>query len=85
MRNIWTKAGILGSVSMAFGSLLWSQRKTDSDQVCSSCSPADTHPTSSYELKLVQVVFRHGARTPLKSIPDVMEVRPSPPPHPTYP
>ncbi|XP_048874507.1 lysophosphatidic acid phosphatase type 6 [Brienomyrus brachyistius] len=25
------------------------------------------------ELKLVQVVFRHGARTPLKSIPDVLE------------
>ncbi|XP_023650013.1 lysophosphatidic acid phosphatase type 6 [Paramormyrops kingsleyae] len=28
---------------------------------------------SQLELKLVQVVFRHGARTPLKSIPDVLE------------
>ncbi|KAK6485623.1 lysophosphatidic acid phosphatase type 6 [Huso huso] len=26
-----------------------------------------------YELKLVQVLFRHGARTPLKSIPDIQE------------
>uniref|UniRef100_A0A671W9Y0 Acid phosphatase 6, lysophosphatidic n=1 Tax=Sparus aurata TaxID=8175 RepID=A0A671W9Y0_SPAAU len=64
MRSLWTKAGVVGSVSMAFGSM-W-------------CSP--------YELKLVQVLFRHGARTPLKSIPDVMEVQwvPTllePPPH----
>ncbi|KAM7380430.1 hypothetical protein PAMP_003725 [Pampus punctatissimus] len=64
-RNLWTKAGVFGSMSMAFGSLLWSQKKTESDQV---------HP-SPYELKLVQVLFRHGARTPLKSIPDVMEVQ----------
>uniref|UniRef100_A0A8B9GTR8 Acid phosphatase 6, lysophosphatidic n=1 Tax=Astyanax mexicanus TaxID=7994 RepID=A0A8B9GTR8_ASTMX len=28
-----------------------------------------------YELKLVQVLFRHGARTPLKSIPDVLEAQ----------
>uniref|UniRef100_A0A8P4KLW3 Acid phosphatase 6, lysophosphatidic n=1 Tax=Dicentrarchus labrax TaxID=13489 RepID=A0A8P4KLW3_DICLA len=51
MRTFWTKAGVLGSVSMAFGSI------------------------SPYELKLVQVLFRHGARTPLKSIPDVMEAQ----------
>lgn len=46
---------------MAFGSVLWS--KTGADH------------TSPYDLKLVQVLFRHGARTPLKSIPDVMEVK----------
>uniref|UniRef100_A0A6Q2X7K5 Acid phosphatase 6, lysophosphatidic n=1 Tax=Esox lucius TaxID=8010 RepID=A0A6Q2X7K5_ESOLU len=63
MRKLWTKAGVLGSVSMAFGSILWSQRKTH----------VKTPP--SFELKLVQVLFRHGARTPLKSIPDVMEAQ----------
>ncbi|XP_040004374.1 lysophosphatidic acid phosphatase type 6 [Xiphias gladius] len=75
MRNLWTKAGVLGSVSIAFGSMLWSQKKTDSDQVASSCTPADKNSSFPYELKLVQVLFRHGARTPLKSIPDVMEVQ----------
>lgn len=48
---------------MAFGSVLWST-KTAAD------------PSPPYDLKLVQVLFRHGARTPLKSIPDVMEVKP---------
>lgn len=75
MRSLWTKAGVLGSVSMAFGSVLWSQKKTESDQVASNCTSADTNHASPYELKLVQVLFRHGARTPLKSIPDVMEVK----------
>lgn len=75
MRNLWTKAGVLGSVSMAFGSMLWSQKKTEPDQFASSCTSDDTNPSSPYELKLVQVLFRHGARTPLKSIPDVMEVK----------
>ncbi|XP_054471466.1 lysophosphatidic acid phosphatase type 6 isoform X2 [Anoplopoma fimbria] len=74
MRNLWTKAGVLGSMSVAFGSMLWSQKQADSDQVASSCTSAYTNPSSPYELKLVQVLFRHGARTPLKSIPDVMEV-----------
>lgn len=75
MRTLWMKAGVFGSVSAAFGSMLWSQKKSESDQVASSGTSADTHPSSLYELKLVQVLFRHGARTPLKSIPDVMEVK----------
>ncbi|XP_034430672.1 lysophosphatidic acid phosphatase type 6 isoform X1 [Hippoglossus hippoglossus] len=75
MRNLWTKAGVLGSVSVAFGSMLWSQKSTDSDHVASSCTATDPNPSSPYELKLVQVLFRHGARTPLKSIPNVMEVQ----------
>ncbi|XP_022596112.1 lysophosphatidic acid phosphatase type 6 [Seriola dumerili] len=75
MKSLWTKAGVLGSVSIAFGSMLWSQKKTSSDQVAPSCTPADRNPGSPYKLKLVQVLFRHGARTPLKSIPDVMEVQ----------
>ncbi|XP_033965783.1 lysophosphatidic acid phosphatase type 6 [Pseudochaenichthys georgianus] len=73
MRNLWTKAGVFGSVSMAFGSMLWSQKNPESDQASS--PPGETDPSSSYELKLVQVLFRHGARTPLKSIPDVMEAQ----------
>ncbi|XP_068560980.1 lysophosphatidic acid phosphatase type 6 [Cebidichthys violaceus] len=75
MRNLWTKAGVFGSVSVAFGSMLWSQKQAESDQVASSRTSADTNPSSPYELKLVQVLFRHGARTPLKSIPGVMEVQ----------
>uniref|UniRef100_UPI0037E739D1 lysophosphatidic acid phosphatase type 6 n=1 Tax=Semicossyphus pulcher TaxID=241346 RepID=UPI0037E739D1 len=75
MRYLWTRASVLGSVSVAFGSLLWSQKKTDSDQAASCSASADANPSSPYELKLVQVLFRHGARTPLKSIPDVMEVQ----------
>lgn len=74
LRNLWTKAGILGSVSMAFGSILWSQKKPESDQCSSSCTADDTTTGSPYKLQLVQVLFRHGARTPLKSIPNVMEV-----------
>lgn len=86
MRKLWGKAGLFGSVSIAFGSLLWSQQKTNPDHVDSHITPADTNSTSPYELKLVQVLFRHGARTPLKSIPDVMEAQwvPTllePPPH----
>ncbi|XP_029315690.1 lysophosphatidic acid phosphatase type 6 [Cottoperca gobio] len=75
MRNLWTKAGVFGSMSVAFGSMLWSQKKTELEQVASSCHSADTNPSSPYELKLVQVLFRHGARTPLKSIPDVIEAQ----------
>lgn len=75
MRNLWTKAGVLGSVSVAFGSMLWSQKKTEPDQVASGGTSTDANPSSPYELKLVQVLFRHGARTPLKSIPDVMEAQ----------
>lgn len=62
MRKLWRTASVLGP---AFGALLWSKKQA-----------ADSDPASDYELKLVQVLFRHGARTPLKSIPDVMEVRP---------
>ncbi|XP_074550447.1 lysophosphatidic acid phosphatase type 6 [Halichoeres trimaculatus] len=73
MRYLWPRVCILGSAT--FGSLLWSQKKTESDQSASSRSCADTDPSSAYELKLVQVLFRHGARTPLKSIPDVIEAQ----------
>lgn len=73
-RNLFTKAGVLGSVSvsMAFGSMLWSQTKTESAHL-DYCEGTDLK--NPYEIKLVQVLFRHGARTPLKSIPDVLEVQ----------
>lgn len=76
MRNLLTKAGLFGSVSVAFGTIWWSQQKTESNPITSSAAPNpnDACPASLYELQLVQVLFRHGARTPLKSIPDVMEV-----------
>ncbi|XP_077473729.1 lysophosphatidic acid phosphatase type 6 [Stigmatopora argus] len=70
MRKIWTKVGVFGTVSIALGSVWWWRQRN----------------VSQYELKLVQVLFRHGARTPLSSIPDVLEAQwvPSllePPPH----
>ncbi|XP_058468975.1 lysophosphatidic acid phosphatase type 6 [Solea solea] len=74
MRNLWSRCGVFGSVTAAFGSVLWSQKSTDSEPAALSSTSADTN-SSSYKLKLVQVLFRHGARTPLKSIPDVIEAQ----------
>ncbi|XP_077393058.1 lysophosphatidic acid phosphatase type 6 isoform X1 [Festucalex cinctus] len=65
MRKLWTRVGVVGSASIAFGSVLWWRRRNADGG--SKASP--------YELKLVQVLFRHGARTPLKSIPDVLEAQ----------
>ncbi|KAK2839892.1 hypothetical protein Q5P01_013632 [Channa striata] len=73
MRTFWTKASVLGSVSAGFGSMWW--WKSESDQVTTNSTSANTNSSSLYELKLVQVLFRHGARTPLKTIPDVMQVQ----------
>ncbi|XP_060909445.1 lysophosphatidic acid phosphatase type 6 [Labrus mixtus] len=75
MRHLWPKVCVLGSMSAAFGSVLLSEENTQSDRATLSSCSADTETSSPYELKLVQVLFRHGARTPLKSIPDVMEVQ----------
>ncbi|XP_062390687.1 lysophosphatidic acid phosphatase type 6 [Sardina pilchardus] len=69
MRTAWTRVVGLGSV--ALGSLFWSQNKSEA----TSESQAKNVDSSQLELKLVQVLFRHGARTPLKSIPDVLEVQ----------
>lgn len=74
MRGLWGGAAALGSVSMAFGSMLWSQQKTEPEKDATGCN-SDTNASSPYELKLVQILFRHGARTPLKSIPDVLEAQ----------
>lgn len=75
MKGLWDGAAALGSVSVAFGSMLWSQQKTKPEKAATGSNLADTNADSPYELKLVQILFRHGARTPLKSIPDIMEVK----------
>lgn len=62
MRKFWRTVKVVGPTLAV---LLWSKKQT-----------ANPNLSSDYELKMVQVLFRHGARTPLKSIPDVMEVRP---------
>ncbi|XP_012692707.2 lysophosphatidic acid phosphatase type 6 [Clupea harengus] len=69
MRIAWAR--VLGLGSVAFGSLFWSQEKFEATTECQ----AKKEDSSQLELKLVQVLFRHGARTPLKSIPDVLEVQ----------
>uniref|UniRef100_A0AAY4D7E4 Lysophosphatidic acid phosphatase type 6 n=1 Tax=Denticeps clupeoides TaxID=299321 RepID=A0AAY4D7E4_9TELE len=72
----------LGSV--ALGSAFWWQRKSGPVRAAKEAEEQDA--PSPYELRLVQVLFRHGARTPLKSIPGVLEAEWAPnllhvPPH----
>ncbi|MFT7799485.1 lysophosphatidic acid phosphatase type 6 [Arapaima gigas] len=73
MRPAWVRACVLGSA--AFSSVLWKQRRNKAAQM----DPDDVRENQDqhhhYELKLIQVLFRHGARTPLKSIPDVLEAQ----------
>ncbi|KAF4087290.1 hypothetical protein AMELA_G00094150 [Ameiurus melas] len=56
--------------------VFWAQQKNTEpvqEHLDLSNTPRSDQSSSQYELKLVQVLFRHGARTPLKSIPDVLE------------
>ncbi|KAL7866002.1 hypothetical protein SRHO_G00112490 [Serrasalmus rhombeus] len=76
MRSWWTRLSVLGAAGL--GSTFWWQKKTEpvqTDLDSSKTSPSSGQSSSQYELKLVQVLFRHGARTPLKSIPDVLEAQ----------
>ncbi|XP_072277661.1 lysophosphatidic acid phosphatase type 6 [Pyxicephalus adspersus] len=70
--SAWLRAGLLGSVVYCLhrkrGAL--AEVKKDSAQM--------SGVGQEYELKLVQVVFRHGARTPLKPIPHSQQVEWSP-------
>ncbi|MBN3300916.1 lysophosphatidic acid phosphatase type 6 [Amia ocellicauda] len=64
---MWMRAGAVSSV--VCGALYWFQNRA----MQADTGSAKTKPctTSHYELKLVQVLFRHGARTPLKALPDI--------------
>ncbi|XP_066497069.1 lysophosphatidic acid phosphatase type 6 [Hoplias malabaricus] len=76
MRSWWTRLSVLSTA--ALGSTFWWQRKPEpvqKDSESSSVPPSSDQSSSPYELQLVQVLFRHGARTPLKSIPDVLEAQ----------
>ncbi|KAI1885230.1 hypothetical protein AGOR_G00218030 [Albula goreensis] len=73
MRSHWIRVGLFGSVGL--GSMLWTEKKSTPVQTNPGKFSANHGDQSPYELKLVQVLFRHGARTPLKSIPDVLEAQ----------
>uniref|UniRef100_A0A8C5LN41 Lysophosphatidic acid phosphatase type 6 n=1 Tax=Leptobrachium leishanense TaxID=445787 RepID=A0A8C5LN41_9ANUR len=66
--SAWARAGILGSVLYCARrkSTAYAERKRDG-------VPIGGH-WREYELKLVQVIYRHGARTPLKPIPHKEQV-----------
>ncbi|KAJ8388513.1 hypothetical protein AAFF_G00132270 [Aldrovandia affinis] len=68
MRKHWVRVGVFGSVGL--GSMLWSEKRAEPVPAAERRGGA-----SPYELQLVQVLFRHGARTPLKSIPDILEAQ----------
>ncbi|XP_075053403.1 lysophosphatidic acid phosphatase type 6 isoform X2 [Mixophyes fleayi] len=61
--SVWARAGLLGTIlyCMHRKRRAFAEVKMDIAQLCTE--------GREYELKLVQVVFRHGARTPLKPIP----------------
>nr|XP_006639159.1 PREDICTED: lysophosphatidic acid phosphatase type 6 [Lepisosteus oculatus] len=64
--NVWARVGIAGAVTGA--ALYWHQSRATP-----AAAAPKTRDPDQYELKLVQALFRHGARTPLKSIPGVPE------------
>ncbi|NP_001072736.1 lysophosphatidic acid phosphatase type 6 [Xenopus tropicalis] len=66
--SLWARAGLLGSVMC-----LLHRKKTVLTEVKQNC-PSVGRDGHEYELKLVQVIYRHGARTPLKPIPHKEQV-----------
>ncbi|XP_053483622.1 lysophosphatidic acid phosphatase type 6 [Ictalurus furcatus] len=70
----------VGAITTAVlgSAVFWAQQKNTEpvqEHLDLTNTPSSDQSSSQYELKLVQVLFRHGARTPLKSIPDVLEAR----------
>ncbi|XP_063302833.1 lysophosphatidic acid phosphatase type 6 [Pelobates fuscus] len=70
--SVWTRAGVVGSViyclhrkNTAYADIKRGIANTDNEY-------------QEYDLKLVQVIYRHGARTPLKPIPHKEQVEWSP-------
>ncbi|KAG9470727.1 lysophosphatidic acid phosphatase type 6 [Eleutherodactylus coqui] len=72
MMMTWTRAALVGSIFTCLHKKRAALAEAKRDIV--QHSAADP----SYELKLVQVIFRHGARTPLKPIPHSEQVEWSP-------
>ncbi|XP_039599604.1 lysophosphatidic acid phosphatase type 6 isoform X2 [Polypterus senegalus] len=65
----WTKGSFFATVTCAVAGAYWlyEKRRISLDTVGGAARPSE------YELKLVQVLFRHGARTPLKSLPGTLQ------------
>ncbi|XP_056415731.1 lysophosphatidic acid phosphatase type 6 isoform X2 [Hyla sarda] len=70
--NIWARAGLVGSISYYLH-----KKRTALAELGRGAGQLGTEDRD-YELKLVQVVYRHGARTPLKPIPHNEQVEWSP-------
>ncbi|CAI9544083.1 unnamed protein product, partial [Staurois parvus] len=70
--SVWVRAGLLGSIVYC----LHRKRSALAEVKRDIAQLSGLNPE--YELKLVQVVFRHGARTPLKPIPHNQQVEWSP-------
>ncbi|XP_062861991.1 lysophosphatidic acid phosphatase type 6 [Trichomycterus rosablanca] len=66
---MWARVSAMATAALS-SSVFWAHQKDTEPNGSHSTSDQSS---SQYELKLVQVLFRHGARTPLKSIPDVLE------------
>ncbi|KAG2456972.1 PPA6 phosphatase, partial [Polypterus senegalus] len=66
----WTKGSFFATVTCAVAGAYWlyEKRRISLDTVGGAARPSE------YELKLVQVLFRHGARTPLKSLPGTLQL-----------
>lgn len=70
--RVWAPVGVLASLAYCFH-----QRRI---ALAEHRAPGGQHPVdrSLLELKMVQVVFRHGARSPLKPLPVEEQVRGGP-------
>ncbi|KAM9320394.1 lysophosphatidic acid phosphatase type 6 [Gastrophryne carolinensis] len=67
--SVWVRAGLLGSIVFC----LHRRRRAALAEVKRDPTPLGSVGPE-YELKLVQVVYRHGARTPLKPLPHTEQV-----------
>ncbi|KAJ6662735.1 hypothetical protein lerEdw1_011375 [Lerista edwardsae] len=66
--NLWARVGVLGTLVCC----VHSTRRVLAEPRGSKQPPSST---DQMELKLVQVLFRHGARTPLRPIPGAEQVK----------
>ncbi|XP_053242422.1 lysophosphatidic acid phosphatase type 6 [Podarcis raffonei] len=69
--SLWARVGILGTLAYCVASKRRALAEPRRSKAPRGSGGGDDDPL---ELKLVQVLFRHGARTPLRPIPDVEQV-----------